>query len=138
MGVAARRSTAIGVSRRGVIAAGLAAAAAALVPAAAARSQEGALRECLATLVEDAQSYRRIGLLYRSSNARASSLGELCRQLGEPPGCAPLFLLDLPVAARRRWFVDRCRRDFAQGKVELFGGWLFAACELRLAALLAA
>jgi hypothetical protein len=89
-------------------------------------------------MVEDAESYRRVGLLYRRSSPRAADLGELCRQLGEPAGRAPLFLLDLPVAERRRWFVDRRRRDFAQGRVELFGGWLFAACELRLAALLAA
>ncbi len=138
MGVTARRSTPAGFSRRRFIVAGLATAAMTLAPGRTARSQDEALQTCLASLVRDGESYRRVGLLYRRSNPAAADIGELRRQLGEPAGREPLFLLGLSPAARRRWFVDRCRRDFEQGKVEPFGGWLFAASELRLAALLAA
>ena len=134
----ARRSTSAGLSRRRLIVAGLATAAMTLAPGRAARSQDEALQTCLASLVRDGESYRRVGLLYRRYNPAAADIGELRRQLGEPAGREPLFLLDLSPAGRRQWFVNRCRRDFERGEVELFDGWLFAACELRLATLLAA
>jgi hypothetical protein len=100
--------------------------------------RSGDLRDCLASVVKDRESYRRVGLLCRRTNPEAVDAGELRRQFGEPSGHEPLFLLSLSVAQRRRWFIDRCRRDFEQGNVELVDGWLFAASELRLAVLLAA
>jgi hypothetical protein len=111
-------------SRRRLLIAGVAAAGVAL--AGAAPGEAEALRAGLASLVRDPESYRRIGLAYRRANPSACD-----------PGGLPPFLAGLPVAERRRWFIERCRRDFAEGKVELVDGWLFAASELRLAVLLA-
>ena len=128
---------ATGMSRRGLVLAGVAAAAASLA-AGVALGQPEDLADCLASVVEDRESYRRVGLLYRRANPSATDRGALRRQLGEPCGDEPAFLRDLSVAQRRRWFVERCRRDFERGNVEQVEGWLFAASELRLAALLAA
>jgi len=117
--------------------AGVATAAASFIAGTALGGPED-LQDCLASVVRDRESYRRVGLLYRRTNPPVADAAELRRQFGEPSGHEPVFLLSLSVAQRRRWFIDRCRRDFAQGNVELVGGWLFAASELRLALLLAA
>jgi len=128
----------VGTHRRAFIAAGLAAAAVALAPIAALPSTGEALQGCLASLASDRESYREVGRLYRVANPALPGPAALRRAFAGAAGGEPLFLLALSVAERRRWFSGVCRREFARGDVEPFGGWLFAASELQLAALLAA
>ena len=123
-------------SRRRLVLAGIASGAG-LAVAAMAPGQPQALRRCLATMVRDPASYRRFGLLYRRAHPAVADSAALQRQLGEPRGEEPFFLLGLSVPQRRRWFVERCRRDCAAGDVEAVEGWLLAASEIRLAVLLA-
>ena len=131
----AAQAGAAGMSRRAFAVAGLAAAAIVLAPVAPSPGE--ALQRCLASLVRDGESYREVGRLYRLANPALPGTAALRRQIAGAGGGAPLALLRLSVAERRRWFSGVCRREFARGDVEPFGGWLFAASELRLAALLA-
>ncbi|MFO1056053.1 MAG: hypothetical protein U1E53_03705 [Dongiaceae bacterium] len=105
----------------------------AAAPLLAVRLQPGraALSASLAALVGDPAAWRAVGrrrlAMHPEETRRATLLAALAD--GYPAGA--------PLAARRAWFVARCRDDFAAGRVERVEGWVMARTELRLAALLA-
>ena len=75
----------------------------------------------------------RIGRLFLRSTAAGAGVADLVAELagdGAFPAGAPLPL-------RRRWFEQRRRSDFAEGRTVWVGGWLLAQSEVRLCALCA-
>ena len=89
------------------------------------------LTASFAALVGDPAAWRGVGRRYLAAHPGEASRAALLAALGA--GYRPLD----PLAARRAWFVARCRDDFAAGRVERLAGWVMAHSELRLAALLA-
>ena len=105
----------------------------AAMPLLAVRARPGPapLITSLASLVGDPAAWRSVGRLYLAAHPEERARSRLLEALGA--GYRPFD----PLAARRAWFVARCRADFAGGRVERLAGWVMAQSELRLAALLA-